>query len=547
MQRAASILQPPTPNPSSPKGMTLKRLILSVLTLFVAILVGGSLWSSFQEPQITNRLQLYQTNLLLHAATSTEATGGENGASMQKALLGDAPLKTALEQYQTVRKGAEGDLEKLETRLAAIAPAGTVDRSAATSDAAPSRPIPSRTVDSQATRLTTAIQQQRSLIDQLDLSIGILQAEQGDLAAAQQTWSKLAAGAGADNPAADTARTLTGLWNEPPRLVPDADMQIQKGLEGWFRYVALARLYGLQQRTEALNALRADEAAIAQGTLFKLALVGTVPVLGAIAGAGLLIFLIAQRLTQGKQSILALNGDAPWEVPWNWEIIWQVLIVGFFIAGQVVAPLIVGVLSPGLAAFGPRSKAIYAFTYYLLMAGSGLAVLYWSIRKWFPLPKDWFQYRVADRWPLWGLGGYLVALPLMIGVSLVNQQIWQGQGGSNPLLQIVLEEGDALSLGLFLFTAAVAAPIFEETLFRGFLLPSLTRYVPVWGAIALSSLLFAVAHLSLSEVAPLTTLGAVLGIVYTRSRNLLAPILLHSLWNAITMIGLFVLGSGARL
>jgi membrane protease YdiL (CAAX protease family) len=539
--------QPPTPNPSSPKGMTLKRLILSVLTLFVAILVGGSLWSSFQEPQITNRLQLYQTNLLLHAATSAEGTDGVSGTSMQKALLGDAPLKTALEQYQTVRKGAEGDLEKLETRLAAIAPAGTVDRSAGAPNAAPSRPIPSRTVDSQATRLTTAIQQQRSLLNQLDLSIGILQAEQGDLAAAQQTWSKLADSAGANNPADDTARTLTGLWNEPPRLVPDAEMQLQKGLEGWFRYTALKRLYSLQQRTEALNALRADEAAIAQGTLFKLALVGTVPVLGAIAGAGLLIFLIAQRLTQGKQSILALNGEMPWEVPWDWEIIWQVLIVGFFIAGQVVAPLIVGVLSPGLAAFGPRSKAIYAFTYYLLMAGSGLAVLYWSIRKWFPLPKDWFQYRVADRWPLWGLGGYLVALPLMIGVSLVNQQLWQGQGGSNPLLQIVLEEGDAVSLGLFLFTAAVAAPIFEETLFRGFLLPSLTRYMPVWWAIALSSLLFAVAHLSLSEVAPLTTLGAVLGIVYTRSRNLLAPILLHSLWNAITMIGLFVLGSGARL
>ncbi|MBF2084460.1 type II CAAX endopeptidase family protein [Thermoleptolyngbya sp. C42_A2020_037] len=530
--------------------MTLKRLILSVLTLFVAILVGGSLWSSFQEPQITNRLQLYQTNLLLHATAATEITGEVDGAALQKALLGESPLKTALEQYQAVRKAAEADLAKLEKRLATVDPAALGD--SGPPPAASARPIPSRTVDSQATRLTTALQQQRSLLDQLDLSIGILQAEQGDLTAAQQTWGKLAESTAADNsaagsPAADTARTLTGLWNEPPRIVPDAEMQLQKGLEGWFRYTALDRLYSLQQRTEALNALRAEEAAIAQGTLVKLALVGTVPVLGAIAGAGLLVFLVAQRLTQGKQSILALNGEVPWDVPWDWEIIWQVLIVGFFMAGQVVAPLIVGVLSPVLTAFGPRAKAVYAFTYYLLMAGSGLAVLYWSIRKWIPLPKDWFQYRVAGRWPLWGLGGYLVALPLMIGVSLVNQQIWQGQGGSNPLLQIVLEEGDAVSLGLFLFTAAVAAPIFEETLFRGFLLPSLTRYMPVWGAIALSSLLFAVAHLSLSEVIPLTTLGAVLGMVYTRSRNLLAPILLHSLWNAITMIGLFVLGSGARL
>jgi uncharacterized protein len=97
-----------------------------------------------------------------------------------------------------------------------------------------------------------------------------------------------------------------------------------------------------------------------------------------------------------------------------------------------------------------------------------------------------------------------------------------------------------------LITAAVAAPIFEELLFRGFLLPSLTRYMPVWGAIALSALIFATAHLSFSEILPLTVLGSMLGFVYTRSRNLLAPMLLHSLWNSVTMLGLFLLGSGIK-
>jgi len=90
----------------------------------------------------------------------------------------------------------------------------------------------------------------------------------------------------------------------------------------------------------------------------------------------------------------------------------------------------------------------------------------------------------------------------------------------------------------------VAAPIFEEILFRGFLLPSLTRYMPVWGAIALSAVIFAVAHLSFSEVLPLAVLGAVLGFVYTRSRNLLSSMLVHSLWNSATMVGLLILGSG---
>ncbi|HAC66329.1 MAG TPA: CPBP family intramembrane metalloprotease domain-containing protein, partial [Cyanothece sp. UBA12306] len=80
----------------------------------------------------------------------------------------------------------------------------------------------------------------------------------------------------------------------------------------------------------------------------------------------------------------------------------------------------------------------------------------------------------------------------------------------------------------------------------GFLLPSLTRYIPVWGAIGLSSLIFALVHLNLSEVLPLAILGIVLGVVYTRSRNLLASMLVHSLWNSGTLFSLFVLGSGGH-
>ncbi|MEO0888472.1 MAG: CPBP family intramembrane glutamic endopeptidase, partial [Cyanobacteria bacterium J06648_10] len=176
---------------------------------------------------------------------------------------------------------------------------------------------------------------------------------------------------------------------------------------------------------------------------------------------------------------------------------------------------------------------------------STLGVLYWAIKEHLPLSKDWFRINPAGRWPVWGFGGYLVALPLMLGVSLLNQQIWQGQGGNNPILQIVLEERDPVVLGLFLFTAAIAAPIFEEILFRGFLLPSLTRYMSTWTAIGLSSLIFATAHLSFSEVLPLAVLGAILGFVYTKSQNLMSSILLHSTWNSVTMIGLFLLGSGS--
>jgi membrane protease YdiL (CAAX protease family) len=523
----------------------LKWLILSIITLIVIAVLGGSLIGSLTEPQISDRLQLYQTDLLLHATEIEEVSkdGDELGAA-QTAILGKDPIGTALEQYRTVRQSAETNLKKFESkRQSASNPAESTS-----TKPLPAPNPPTTTADSK--QVQSAIRQQQTLINQLDLRIGLLQAQQGNSAAAIATWTGLIDRA-TDNatakPLVSTASVLVGLWSDPARLLPDAEQRLQKNLEGWFRYKALSRLYQLQQRPDALNELRAAEQKTAQQTLVKLALVGTAPLLGGIIGLILLILLVARWLSQRKQAAPSEVNYA-WEVPWDGEVIWQVLIVGFFFIGQIVLPLLLSGLgiSSSLSALGSRARAVYTLTYYLLMAGSGLLVLYLSIRRFRPLPDDWFRLTGKRNWFLWGVGGYFAALPLMLGISLLNQQIWQGQGGSNPLLQIVLEEGDGLALAIFFFTAAVAAPVFEELLFRGFLLPSLTRYVPVWGAIVLSSLIFAIAHLSLSEVLPLAVLGSVLGFVYTRSRGLLSSMLLHSLWNSITMIGLFVLGSGVK-
>jgi len=64
----------------------------------------------------------------------------------------------------------------------------------------------------------------------------------------------------------------------------------------------------------------------------------------------------------------------------------------------------------------------------------------------------------------------------------------------------------------------------------------------LWQAILLSAALFAIAHLNLADLLPLTVLGVVLGTVYSHSRNLLAPIALHSLWNTGSFVALLVLG-----
>jgi membrane protease YdiL (CAAX protease family) len=529
-----------------------RRFFLIAIMLVVIPLLGLSLWGSLTEPQITDRLQLYQTDLLLHV-NEVGANGNQdnNLIAARKAVLGDNPLKTALEQYQDVRKSAQSNLQKFQAQTNHLAKTDKVPV-----PAAPTAPI---TPSAQSKEALSNLQKQQTLVNQLDLRIGLLQAEQGNLAAAQKTWAKLvqAPSATPGEPASDLpitlqlAEVLSELWSQPPQLLPDAEVLLQKHLEGWFRYKSLSRLYQLQQRRDALASLQQQEQQVAEQTLVKLVLVSTVPAIGAFVGVALIIGLGIRWLLQRPESAEPLA----WQVPWNWETIAWVLLVGFFFAGQIAIPGILGLssrllsqagVSISLSAVAGRAKAFYTLFYYLLMAATGLFVLYRAVHPFAPLPEDWFRLIGKRNWLLWGIGGYFVALPLMLLVSLVNQQFWQGSGGSNPLLQIVLEEGDPIALLIFFFTAAVAAPLFEETLFRGFLLPSLTRYFPVWGAIALSSLIFALAHLSLSEVLPLTTLGAVLGTVYTRSRGLLSSMLLHSLWNSITMIGLFILGSGAK-
>lgn len=500
--------------------MTIKRVILAVLTVLAIVLIGQDLIQSWSQPQFQGQLELYQTKLVLQAS---EVQGKDaNLESARKSLVGDKPLQTAIEQYQEARKAAQKGLVRAQELLAAP---GTDDRA-----------------------LTATVTKLERTIAELDLRLGILQVKQNQIQPALDTWKGVIQPASPEA-LSQTAAVLSGLWSDPPRLLPDAEPIIRKNLDGWFRYRALTQLYPLQERQAALQTIATEEQQAAETALSKLVIVGGLPILSCLIGVGILLFLMGQRLVRGKQSILSLDAIADWATPWSWETIWEVLIFGFFLVGQILLPIAIGLVQSVFrfnpSGLGERSQAFYILSNYLLLSAGGLGVLFLCLKPFLPLPADWFRVRWFSKWPLWGIGGYFAALPLVILVSLLNQAIWQGQGGSNPILPIALQGKDPVSLVIFFSTAAIAAPIFEEILFRGFLLPSLTRYLPAWGAIVLSSLIFAIAHLSLSEVLPLTVLGMLLGFVYARSGNLLSSMLLHSLWNSGTLLSLFVLGSSS--
>jgi membrane protease YdiL (CAAX protease family) len=519
--------------------MTPKRLILGFVTILALIPVFFNLLASLEQPQVQEKLEIYQTDIVLQASEFNfekllpEKTSDEL-ADWRSTLIGKEPYSIAKKQYLKANQVAQKNLKSFQLQVNTI-------------NADPSLSIDS---NKQIEQIKKEIDSEQKFIETLNLKLGIIQVQEGKPDEAQETWQELIdsiPSKGQLQTIGETAKILIGLWSQPPSTLPNTEQYIDSNLKGWFRHQALKQLYQVENRQSELVTLQEQEQASAKTALLKLLFLNSIPLLGGAVGVAILIFLLIQLAIKRGQSLIAINYNLPWNTPWDGVIIWQILIVGFFFYGQILLPLlllVLGLILPlNLADLSLRGKAIYILFNYFTLAVGGISVLYFSVKPFFPLDKDWFRFKWFSNWPIWGIGGYLVALPLVIIISLINQQIWGGQGGSNPLLFLALETQDWFVLALFFFTASIAAPLYEEIIFRGFLLPSLTRYIPVWGAILISSLIFAIAHQNLSEVLPLLVLGVILGITYTRSRNLLASILLHSLWNSGTLLSLFILGS----
>ncbi len=485
-----------------PFASTIKRFILMVVTILAATIMLSSLATSWQQPQIQDRFELYQTNLLLRASQDIPKAR----SPLAKSILGENPLQIATEKYRSARQSNTRILQNLQK-----------------SNSNPQ-----------------AIAQLQELIPYLDLCLGILEASQNHLETARQIWQNI------DPPSRQTAQVLLRLWSSPPQAAPGDELLIQSNLISWFRDQALIQLYQAQSNTNLLDALKAQNQSKAEAALRQLVWISVIPSVGGLIGLLLVIFLVGQWLWKRPNSILGAPPPLTWNTPWTTETVWEVLVGGFFLIGQLVVPYTISHLPLDNLTTTIRGKAIVVLLSYVIMALGSLGVMYVALRAFLPLPKGWFSLRWHSPWWLWGFGGYLSAIPLVVIVSLLNQAIWQGQGGSNPILPLAAQNDDTVAFGLFLLTAALAAPVFEEIIFRGFLLPSLTKNFPAWGAISISSLIFALAHLSLSEVLPLFTLGLILGTVYLRSGSLLAPVLLHSLWNSGTMLSIYILSQGSN-
>jgi membrane protease YdiL (CAAX protease family) len=364
----------------------------------------------------------------------------------------------------------------------------------------------------------------------LVLEQALVQARQGQLESAKATLNTLGSSGGS------LQRLAEGLAT-PGSLSAAELSDLLKGVNG----SSLVRQWSCEA---ALGANRCDRTGSAQKATKQLLAVTLVPGLGLLLGLALLVRELWLRW-RGRSA-----APAPWQGPALSGVDVVLLVAGgFVVVGELLTPLLVGPLLSALLnglSLNPALKQGLTVVglYGALMAGP-LLILRWMLGSLGPAPEGgWLQFHW---WPT-GLNlraagkGFLMVLPLVSFTGWLQGKVFGDPGGSNPLLELVLNSHNIPALACFGLTAIVLAPLFEETIFRGVLLPVAARHLGSGWGILLSAAVFAVAHLSLGEFPPLLVLGLGLGWLRWRSGRLASCVWMHALWNSLTFLNLVVLG-----
>lgn len=144
-----------------------------------------------------------------------------------------------------------------------------------------------------------------------------------------------------------------------------------------------------------------------------------------------------------------------------------------------------------------------------------------------------------------GVAAYCAMLPPLWAGTLLYRaglRYWGYNPGLQEAARLVVEAGGPwLERGYLFFVAIVLAPLAEELLFRGIFLPLLLRRMRPWAAVAVVALFFAGVHLDLGSFVSLFVIAVGFGAAYIYSGSLIAPVVMHVLFNGVNLAMLILL------
>ncbi len=145
------------------------------------------------------------------------------------------------------------------------------------------------------------------------------------------------------------------------------------------------------------------------------------------------------------------------------------------------------------------------------------------LRRWFSAPPGWWRILVAAI-----VLGILLRLVFWFITYAAIAAGWQRHGFAGVVF-IVIACPPALTSGLYLLVLVLLTPFVEETINRGFILESLSRYGPAT-AVIVSSILFAVLH-RLGTIPVALLFGVVVALQARHWKLLWGPVVTHATFN----------------
>ena len=158
----------------------------------------------------------------------------------------------------------------------------------------------------------------------------------------------------------------------------------------------------------------------------------------------------------------------------------------------------------------------------------GLGLLGWRMK---PVPE----------WIGWSMLAVLLAWITLLAYAAIVHAVGLGDfGPKSNVPEGIFEHPQTVVLAVFL--TVVAAPVCEETFFRGFLFNGLRRRLGFAAAASVSGVLFALAHLAGTLIIPFTVIGVIFAFTYRRTGTLWANVVTHMTFNLVSVIGALLTG-----
>ncbi|KAK2379787.1 CAAX amino terminal protease family protein [Trifolium repens] len=224
--------------------------------------------------------------------------------------------------------------------------------------------------------------------------------------------------------------------------------------------------------------------------------------------------------------------DSPWESGDVWTNL-ALYLFTLHIPLSFCGLSVVSLLTGQQTLLHPQTQAISLLIIQVLEFNAALVLLKSTAK---PQYKFSNFFKNNDRnWFLSSALGFGFIVLLICLTSLLADRLFDFKPVSNPILKEILMNSD-ISRVYCVAAYCIVTPLLEEVVYRGFLLSSLSSTMKWQNAVVISSVIFSAIHFSGENFVQLFIIGCVLGCSYCWTGNLKSSIVIHSLYNALTLL-----------